>query len=169
MRRAPLWQEASSAQHHHFVEEAIRAADATALGGPGFRKGKISSIGRRCGRASCPRCGGSATRTRRRCGRSGECQASCLGGTHFTNCANLRHARLPTATKLFSDAPARRFLHANGRLPPTMVADEMCHSFSGASGDPIASGLSLGGVWINHYQFQSLEHWEAKKRAAAPT
>ena len=27
-----------------------------------------------------------------------ECQASCLGGTHFTNCANLRHARLPTAT-----------------------------------------------------------------------
>ena len=92
-----------------------------------------------------------------------ECQASCLGGTHFTNCANLRHARLPTATKLFSDAPARRFLHANGRLPPTMVADEMCHSFSGASGDPIASGLASGGVWINHYQFQSLEHWEAKK------
>ena len=164
MRRAPLWQEASSAQHHHFVEEAIRAADATALGGPGFRKGKIVFYW-----SQMRPCVMSAVRRQRHSNKTEvrplghECQASCLGGTHFTNCANLRHARLPTATKLFSDAPARRFLHANGRLPPTMVADQMCHSFSGASGDPIASGLASGGVWINHYQFQSLEHWEAKK------
>ena len=48
-----------------------------------------------------------------------ECQASCLGGTHFTNCANLRHARLPTATKLFSDAPARRFLAPLSAVRPS--------------------------------------------------
>ena len=158
------WQEASAAQHHHFVEEAIRAADATALGGPGFRLLKIVFYW-----SQMRPCVMSDVRRRRHSNKTEVSAArarvpgSCLGGTHFTNCANLRHARLPTATKLFSDAPARRFLHANGRLPPTMVADEMCHSFSGASGDPIASGLASGGVWINHYQFQSLEHWEAKK------
>ena len=129
MRRAPLWQEASSAQHHHFVEEAIRAADATALGGPGFRKGKILFYW-----SQMRPCVMSAVRRQRHSNKTEvrplghECQASCLGGTHFTNCANLRHARLPTATKLFSDARrGASFTPTAGCR--TMVADEMCHSF----------------------------------------
>ena len=28
----------------------------------------------------------------------------------------------------------------------------------------MAGGLAAGGVWINHYEFQSLDHWENKKR-----
>ena len=52
------------------------------------------------------------------------------------NCVAMRHGNwLPTPTRALPGS-ARRFLHANGRLPTTMVADEMRPFLLGRVGRP---------------------------------
>ena len=68
-----------------------------------------------------------------------------------------------TAHQCEADCGAlRNCAHKTG-LHQDMETSDECYPFHAASGDHEVKGLASGGLWINHFEFQSLEHWEAKK------
>ena len=151
LRRAPMWQEAG--KHTAYIADAVRAAEAGSFSA-GFRKGKVLltwSMMRPCYRRNNP------------LGNAHMCDGSCRSfDSDYINCAASRRAKISDAQDPFKSAS--KYLKHLQRTTAAAVAPSQCFSFSGETGDPMAGGLAAGGVWINHYEFQSLDHWEKKKR-----